>query len=370
FQPLVDEFVGKKIRSDPDTTYFIVADTYFLWQAAAAEKYNLLHVSFWTQPSMVYSLGWHSELLREHGHYPLKDNVEDDIDYIPGIQSVNTRDVMPFFRPLHPFFNFNAMAFNLSNKADFYLHNTVEELESSILLALNKYRPNYAIGPTNFYRDLVNFPTKKSLWAESDITQWLESRAPSTVLYISFGSIVLASNQVIEEIVHGVILSQVNFIWVTRYGEKGSPLNIFPAAFDDEFKERGLIVPWCDQIKVLSSPSVGAFLTHCGWNSVMESIWCGIPMLCYPVDFDQPINRKLVVDDWKVGLNLCDGKAINRNDIAEKIKILMTGNTSKDFKHRILNVGDCLRAAVEPNGSSDRNFNQFVNRLKEELTTK
>ncbi|EPS60356.1 hypothetical protein M569_14447, partial [Genlisea aurea] len=303
FQPLVDEFVGEKIRSDPDTTYFIVSDTILLWQAAAAEKYNLLHVSFWTQPSMVYSLGWHSELLREHGHYPLKDNIEEDVDYVPGIQSVNTRDFMPYLRPSHPFYDLGARAFDLSKKADFVLHNTVQELESSILSALNKYKPNYAIGLTNTYGDLVKIPTKKSLWAESDCTRWLESKAPSSVLYISFGSMVLASDQVIEEIVHGVILSQVNFIWVTRHGDKGSPLNIIlPAAFDDEFKDRGLIVPWCDQIKVLSSPSVGAFLTHCGWNSVMESIWCGIPMLCYPVEADQPTNKKLVVDDWKVGL--------------------------------------------------------------------
>lgn len=95
-------------------------------------------------------------------------------------------------------------AFEAVTKAAFILHNTIHELEPETLSALNKYQPNYAIGSINFSKNIATNTVSKSLWSESDSTHWLESKSPSSVLYILFGSFVHTSKQVIEEIAYGL----------------------------------------------------------------------------------------------------------------------------------------------------------------------
>ncbi|KAH6802661.1 hypothetical protein C2S51_034107 [Perilla frutescens var. frutescens] len=368
FPPYVDEFVGNIIRSDPLSQYFLVTDTVYGWPAAVATKYNLLNVAFWTSPALVFSLLYHLDLLKERDHFLCQDD-EAEVDYIPGVGSIRSRDMMTSLRkPLDITGNNLFTAFEAVKKADFILHNTVQELESHTLSALNKYQPNYAIGPIHFSTNTDTSVTK-SLHAEVDITEWLDSKTSASVLYVSFGSVVQTSNQVIEEIAHGLRLSEVNFIWVVRpHITASGDANVLPAGFEEEVKDRGLIVSWCDQINVLSNPGVGGFLTHCGWNSVIESMCCGVPMICFPVTYDQPTVRKLVVDDWKIGINLCDGtSSVDRNTVAEKIKSFMSGDASESLRREANKVEPLLHNALQIDGSSNKNFNKFVMELENKL---
>ncbi|KAL0309682.1 UNVERIFIED_CONTAM: UDP-glycosyltransferase 86A2 [Sesamum radiatum] len=249
-------------------------DTLYSWPATIAEKYNLVNVSFRTETALVFSLIYHSELLRQNGHFPCKGshelkahNIEEEINYIPGVESINTRDFMPYLKEAHVTDMVHKVvftAFKEVNKADFILHNTVQELESKTLSALDKYHRNYAIGPVNISKNLTTNSTmmSKSLLPESDCTQWLDSKSPGSVLYVSFGSLVQISKQVFEEIAYGLLLSEVNFIWVVRPGIVASDdANGLPAGFEDAVQDRGLVVPWCNQVMVLSNPAVGGFLT-------------------------------------------------------------------------------------------------------------
>ncbi|KAK4396386.1 UDP-glycosyltransferase 86A1 [Sesamum angolense] len=368
----VEEFVVKIIQSgDPSFAPFLIADTFYTWPAAIAKNQNLLNVSFWTEPALVFSLAYHMDLLKENGHFPCKDHVEEEINYLPGVEEMSTKDLMSFLKATDTATTVDKVvpkAFEGVKKADFILHNTVHELESETLSALNMYQPNYAVGPINFSKTLATSTVSKSLRSELDCTNWLNSKSPGSVLYVSFGSHVQTSKQVIEEIAHGLLLSEVNFIWVVRGDAVSSAdTDVLPAGYLDEIKDKGLIVPWCNQMMVLSHPAVGGFLTHCGWNSVLESIWCGTPMICYPIIYDQPTNRKLVVDDWKIGINLCDGISVERKEVAEKIKSFMSGAASKSLREETKKINAILQNALESDGSSERNFNQFVKDLKAKL---
>ncbi|XP_057779202.1 UDP-glycosyltransferase 86A1-like [Salvia miltiorrhiza] len=360
----VDEFVGELIRSEPDLAPFLVTDTLFTWQTPVADRHNLLKVSFWTEPALVFSLAYHVQLLRQNGHFPCKDHVEEEIDYVDGVKSMNTKDLMPYLKEsgtrslVH---RVEMKAFEEVKKADFILHNTVYELESETLSALNKIQRNYAVGPISFSKNLSAYAVSRSLWSESDCSEWLQSKPPGSVLYVSFGSFLQASKHVVGEIAYGLVLSRVSFVWVMREDAD------LPSGFRDEIKERGLVVPWCDQIRVLSNPAVGGFLTHCGWNSVLESMWCGVPMICYPLDYDQPTNRKLVVDDWKIGINLCEGECVEREEVSEKTDEFMNGGVSERLRQELKKVGAKLHQALESDGSSEANFDQFVKDLKAKL---
>lgn len=280
---------------------------------------------------------------------------------MPGVESISTKDLMSYFKEGGRgtiVLKTELKAFKEVKKADFILHNTVYELESETISALNKYQPNYAIGPINFS---TTNSVNKSLRSESDCSGWLDTKPPGSVLYISFGSIVQTSKEVIEEIAYGLLLSEVNFIWVVRE-DSGTPSML--SELKDGTEDRGVIIPWCDQIKVLSNEAVGGFLTHCGWNSILESIWCGVPMICYPLEYDQPTNRKLVVDDWRVGINLCEGTSVDRKEVAMKIKNLITSDVLKKEVHK---KSAELRNVLERDGSSEKSFDQFVQDLRAKL---
>lgn len=259
-------------------------------------------------------------------------------------------------------------AFQDVKRADFILCNTVQELESETISALQEKQPIYAIGPV-FPAGLVTkniVPT--SLWSELDCTHWLQTKPHGSVLYISFGSYAHVSKHDIAEIAYGLLSSGVNFIWVLRPDVVNSDEPDFlPVGFEDDVKGRGLIVTWCCQIDVISHPTVGGFLTHCGWNSILESIWCGVPLLCFPLLTDQFTNRKLVVDDWRIGLNLCDKKLITREEVAAKINRVMSGKSGDELRMNTKELRKILENALNSthgHGSSEKNLNEFIDDVK------
>ncbi|EXC16171.1 UDP-glycosyltransferase 86A1 [Morus notabilis] len=167
----------------------------------------------------------------------------------------------------------------------------------------------------------------------------------------------------------GLLLSEVNFIWVVRPNIASYDQDYdLPIGFLDEVKGRGLIVTWTGQIEVISHPSIGGFLTHWGWNSILESIWCGVPLLCFPLFTDQPTNRKLVVDDWRIRLNLCDRKPLTRVEVAEKIGRLMSGKSAEELRKEMIKVREILENALAMNGSSEKNLCQFITDVKAKIS--
>ncbi|KAG8376581.1 hypothetical protein BUALT_Bualt09G0078500 [Buddleja alternifolia] len=371
FPDYVDELVGKLIESlDPSSVPLLVADTFACWPGKIAKKYSLVNVSFWTQPALALAVGYYLDLLRENGHFPPKENNEYAlINYIPGVEPIRTKDLMSYFQEtdtttiVHKLI---FMAFEEVKKADFIICNTVQELEPETLSTMNREHPTYAIGPVNFS---IKTNISKSLLSEIDCTKWLDTKPPGSVLYVSFGSIVQTNKQIIEEIAKGLLLSEVNFIWAIRHNIVSSidMTDVLTIEFKDNIKDRGLIVPWCNQNSVLSHSAIGGFLTHCGWNSILEGVWCGVPMICYPVMYDQPTNRKLVVDDWKIGINLCDGVSVNGDEVAVKIKRLMSRETPDCIKHEMQKVRSIVHNALAEDGSSERNFDQFLKDLRDKI---
>ncbi|CAA0830321.1 UDP-glycosyltransferase 86A1 [Striga hermonthica] len=377
FSSLVDEVVGKIIEScDRFSSPLLVTDTVYAWPGVIAKKYGIVNVSFWTEPALVFATCYFWELLRENGHFPPKDNHEQDITYIPGIESINTKDLISIYHEADTTTIVHKVlfkAFEEVKKADFILHNTVQELESHTLSTLNENQPTYAIGPISFSTELPNINIPKSMHPETECNQWLASKTRSSVLYISFGSAVHIDKRVIEEIARGVITSGVDFIWAMRPKilSSNDETRVLPVGFEDEVKGRGLIVPWCNQMAVLSHEAVGGFLTHCGWNSILESIFCGVPMICYPVLYDQPTNRKLVVDDWKIGINLCDGgEPVRGEGVGVKIKKLMSGETSNCMRNEMKKIRNIMRGALGESGSSKINLDQFLKDLEEKMNNR
>lgn len=276
------------------------------------------------------------------------------INYIPGIPSIRIADLPT---PLHSkgreVLPRALEAINLVPKAQYLLFASVYKLESQVLDALTQKLPLkiYTLGPAIPYFDI-----ESSRLGKPDYMKWLDDQPVASVLYISQGSFLSVSNAQLEEIIAGVRSSGVRFLWVARGEINGLE--------EKNGSRNGLVVQWCDQLRVLSHPSVGGFWSHCGWNSTKEGAFAGVPMLTFPIFWDQVTNSKMIVDDWRIGLrvNKEDESVVMRDDVARIVVRVMDSESEegKERRRRAREIRDICKSACARGGSSETDVSAFV----------
>ncbi|XWS47945.1 hypothetical protein CRYUN_Cryun13aG0029600 [Craigia yunnanensis] len=239
------------------------------------------------------------------------------------------------------------------------LSNSFDELAPSALKLIPKVLP---IGPLLASNHSGSFAG--SFWPEdSTCLSWLDKQTAGSVIYVAFGSIAIFSPQQLDELALGLELSGHPFLWVVRSNlTKGSSTK-FPEGFAIRVADCGKIVEWAPQEKLLAHPSVGCFLSHCGWNSTMEGLSFGVPFLCWPYFADQFHNRNYICDVWNIGLPLTrdENGIITRHEISAKIKTLFS---SDGIKSNVLHLKEVARKSTDEGGSSFKNFRSFIERIK------
>ncbi|KAL3508110.1 hypothetical protein ACH5RR_033492 [Cinchona calisaya] len=185
-----------------------------------------------------------------------------------------------------------------------------------------------------------------------DIIKFLNKKDQSSVVFVSFGSEYFLSKEEREEIAYGLQLSDVNFIWVVRFpvGTKvGTIQEALPEGYLEKVKERGMVVDgWAPQAKILEHSSTGAFVSHCGWSSAMESLHYGVPLIAMPIQFDQPTNARLMVEIG-VGMEVLrdeNGK-FKREEIARVIKLVALEKNGEGIRGKARELSKKLRLKGE-----------------------
>ncbi|XWS41592.1 hypothetical protein CRYUN_Cryun17cG0095100 [Craigia yunnanensis] len=201
---------------------------------------------------------------------------------------------------------------------------------------------------------------RSSLWKEdSKCLRWLDKRQTNSVLFVSYGSITVMSDQHFKEFAWGLANSKHQFLWVIRPDLVMGNSGMLPEEYYQEIEDRGLMVNWCPQDQVLSHPSVGAFLTHCGWNSALESISGGKPVICWPFFDEQPTNCLYLCTLWGIGMEISHD--VKRDEVTTLVKKTMEGDKGKQMKNKALEWKKKAEEATNIGGSSYNNFNKFIN---------
>ncbi|KAL0322166.1 UNVERIFIED_CONTAM: Beta-D-glucosyl crocetin beta-1,6-glucosyltransferase [Sesamum calycinum] len=186
----------------------------------------------------------------------------------------------------------------------------------------------------------------------SDLMEWLGKKGEFSTVFVSFGSEYFLKREEIEEIAYALeALSNVNFLWVVRFpgDEEKRVQDELPGGFLERTQERGKIIEkWAPQAKILGHPSVGGFVSHCGWNSLMESIHFGVPIIAMPKQFDQPVNAKLVVElGVGVGVDRDERGRFTREEIGKVIKDVVVGKIGQELRRKVWEKRELLRANGE-----------------------
>ncbi|GLJ48527.1 hypothetical protein SUGI_1023840 [Cryptomeria japonica] len=273
-----------------------------------------------------------------------------------------------------------TLAIEQQLKTDIILFNSFYDLEAPIINAYPGRQIQVCpIGPLipspilDGNSDIRYGTRQAALLAEKvECLDWLDKQAVKSVVYVSFGSLAILNMNQLEEVALGLEATGEPFLWVVRPTLMDGVTAVFPPGFIERVGGRGCLVSWAPQLSVLSHPSIACFITHCGWNSTLESISTGVPMLCWPHFIDQFLNCSYVVNEWKVGLQLMANKQgiIERKEITNAVDKLVRGEEGREMKKRVAMLKESARASGEKGGSSSIKYNQFLDAMKRNQSVK
>ncbi|KAL2528855.1 UDP-glycosyltransferase 90A1 [Forsythia ovata] len=340
----------------------IISDQFLHWTLESATKFGIPSLGF--NGMSAYSSAICQDAL-VNGLLSLHESPDEPftLTSFPWIKVTRNDFVYPFTErhPSGPLFDFiTEINIALSNSYGL-LVNSFYELEPQFVDYLNREsKPKaFCVGPLCLTRLPKMEPVlhNKCRWI-----QWLDQKLAqgNPVLYVAFGSQAEISSKQLTEIAGGLEESEVSFLWVVR--KSGTELG---EEFEDRIQERGMVVKeWVDQKQILEHEIVQGFLSHCGWNSVLESICSEVPILAWPMMAEQHLNAKMVVEEIKIGLRVERRNGIiEAESLKNKVKELMEGENGNEVRKKVKEVAEAARNSIKDGGSSFRTLGQLIEEI-------
>ncbi|XP_022737716.1 UDP-glycosyltransferase 83A1-like [Durio zibethinus] len=355
----LEDFILKMSNINEQITC-VIADTAVGWAHEMAKKLGIEAVAFWPSAGAGLAFSIHIPQLLEAGLIS-KDGTlmtDEPISLSKDLPPWTSSDIGsdPLIQKL--VFEFCYFVSKYAKFHDWIVCNSNYELESAALQLIPNILP---IGPLLSGNHLTT-TFVGNLWPEdSTCLEWLDKQSSASVIFVAFGSTTTLSAQQVQELALGLELTGQPFLWVVRSEIMSGSLAKFPDGFIDRVAERAKFVEWAPQEKVLAHPSVACFMSHCGWNSILEGL--GVPFLCWPYFADHFYNKKCICDVWKFGLGFIEDEngIITRHEISTKIKTLLS---SDDLKANALHMKELARKSCDEGGSSFRNLKKFIEHIK------
>ncbi|KAK8316509.1 hypothetical protein V6Z12_A13G047500 [Gossypium hirsutum] len=308
-QPFEKLLQGRK----PDC---LVADTFFHWATDAANKFRI--------PRLVF-----------HG-----------ISYF----SFCASECMSLYKPYKKFSP-------IPNLLCFYeLEATYADYYRNVL-----GKKSWHVGPVSLCsgKNIDKFERgNKSAIDEQECLEWLESKEPNSVLYICFGSRTNFTSSQLKEIAMALEASELQFIWVVRKQKNNEEEDDWlPEGFEKRMEGKGLIIRgWAPQVLILDHEAVGGFVTHCGWNSTLEGVCAGVPMVTWPAFAEQFYNEKLLTLSLKYWSSC--GESIEK-----AVKEMMKGDKAEEMRNKAKALAEAAKKAVEKGGSSYSDLDALIEEI-------
>ncbi|CAN4120417.1 unnamed protein product [Withania somnifera] len=236
--------------------------------------------------------------------------------------------------------------------------------------ASNKEFKHWALGPFNSV-SIVEFDEKKE---QHYSLEWLDKQPASSVIFVSFGSTTSLSEEEINELAIGLEASHQRFIWVLRDADKGDIFSgevrkcQLPEGYEKRVSERGLVVrDWAPQLEILGHQSTGGFMSHCGWNSCMESISMGVPIAAWPMHSDQPRNALLITEGLKIGILVREwerrDEVVSAERIEKVVRMLMASPEGDEMKLKATVLKEAVKLSMMEGGLTQKEMEAFVAHL-------
>uniref|UniRef100_A0A2N9H155 Uncharacterized protein n=1 Tax=Fagus sylvatica TaxID=28930 RepID=A0A2N9H155_FAGSY len=328
----------------------------------------------------VINLGSQSALFKSNSHAKKWDFLKgyENLDILPSPDLLRK-----FYKALN---DFRDKIQEAESTAYGVVVNSFDELEHECIEGYKKAinKKVWCVGPVSLCNKENLDKFERGNKAPIDFQQcleWLNSMKPRSVIYACLGSLCRLLPSQLIELGLGLEASNQPFIWVIKTGEELE--NWFVKEnFEERIKGRGLLIRgWAPQVFILSHPSIGGFITHCGWNSIIESMCSGLPIITWPLFAEQFFNEKLVVEILRIGVRVgVDipvrwgeeervGVLVKKYEVEKAIAMLMDeGEEGEKRRKKARELGEMARKAMEKGGSSELNMSFLIEDITKQST--
>lgn len=352
----------------------LVYDANLSWAVAVAKDHGVPAAAFFTQACATVAsyyrlyLEWRGEeppagFPPAPAELPAPRVLEEGISNLGGLLPPGGKE------KFHPIIVMVLEQLKELHRADWVLFNSFFKLEEQVMKWMENLWPVKTIGPTipSVYLDKrvendVNYGFNLFKLDNDACMNWLNTKEPNSVVYVSFGSAAYLSREKMREIAEALKQIPSRFLWVVRETEQKT----LPENFISELSpEKGLVISWCPQLDVLAHEAVGCFVSHCGWNSTVEALSFGVPVLAMPQFLDQMIDAHYIEHVWGVGLRpKADEKGmVTREEIGRCLEELMNGERAEKIKENAAMWKAMAKEAVDEGGSSDKTIDEIIAKL-------
>ncbi|XP_027164976.1 UDP-glucose iridoid glucosyltransferase-like [Coffea eugenioides] len=294
--------------------------------------------------------------LKAEGFNCLQDSTSNEL--VPGLHPLRFKDLpTASMGNLENLLQLVAVVCNIRTSSAI-IQNTMDCLEYSSLRQLQEHYsvPLFTLGP--LHKMALAKPINLVSKDDNTCIEWLEKKAPNSVIYVSFGSIARMDQNELTEMAWGLANSDQPFLWVIRPGLGGGSDAHLPEGFQELTGNRGCIVKWAPQKDVLAHPAVGGFWSHCGWNSTLESISEGVPMICKPYFVDQTVNARYLTHEWGIGIEL--DEVMQRTNVAKAIRRILVEEEGSRMRQKVIALKEQIKHCIKEGGSSYNSLNELV----------
>ncbi|CAM6094189.1 unnamed protein product [Calypogeia fissa] len=374
-KPALKERLLAQIAASSGPT-FLVADMFLYWTQDLADQLGIPRYTFFTSPTTFALLMLHvPELL---AYDPSVTEKPDVVVNLQGMEVFRASDICTAVFEFPETYRLHS---KYIRKAAGILINCWESYEVAEVAALHsclkkvvgdaKVPSIHLIGPLQYLPVNRVVEDKKEVTVETDSSgclRFLDTQTTSSVLYICFGSVAELDEASITELARGLELSEVPFLWILPRPDRFRTVPTFdvaqflPQGFLLRTKGRGLVCSnWAPQPAILAHSSVGGFISHCGWNSLVESLINGIAVIPWPYWAEQHMNARIVVDVAKVGIRIQrtpDGHIVAEG-IAMAVRTLFCSDEGTETKQRMQELKRTVEIAVGEGGSSLKALEAF-----------
>ncbi|CAL5017811.1 unnamed protein product [Urochloa decumbens] len=360
----------------------LVVDAVMSFSYDAAREIGVPVAALWTASACGFMGYRNYRFLIDHGLVPFNSGADladvasgplgAVVDGARGMcDGVQLRDFPSFIRTTDRgdiMLNFLLRESERLSLPDAVIVNTFEDLEGATLDAMRAILPPvFPVGPL-VLRERLEVPAStalaglgSSLWKEEEgVIEWLAGRVARSVVYVNYGSIAVMSGEQLTEFAWGLAGSGYPFLWNVRPDlvKGGGGL---PPGFTAAVEGRALLTTWCPQEAVIRHEAVGVFLTHSGWNSTLESMCAGVPMLSWPFFAEQQTNCRYKRTEWGVGMEI--GGEVRRDEVAVIIREAMEGEKGNQMRQCAEEWKVKAVEAARPGGPAETNLNRVIDEV-------
>ncbi|KAF0897236.1 hypothetical protein E2562_034705 [Oryza meyeriana var. granulata] len=347
----------------------VVADVDWFAPLAAARELGVPALALMTSSAARFRVYLAYPRLCEKGYLPVQEsNLDTPVDELPPLLVRDLHVAMDTARHATYADLLDRIVAGVRQSSGLIL-NTFDAIERADVEHIRRETstPVFPVGPLHALSPAAAAPVQQSsvLPEDRSCLEWLNTQLPGSVLFVSFGSLVSIDADEFLEVAWGLAGSNRPFLWVVRPRlVRGRDSVELPGELLEETRGRGKIVGWAPQEEVLSHPAVSAFVTHGGWNSTLESMSRGVPMVCKPCGGDQLGTTRYVCDVWKVGIRVEVEDKLTREGIKAAIERLMDSKEGGVIRDRMREMCDVVSKCTTKGGCSDlalQNLVDFIN---------